>query len=87
MLNFASYEKRTEYDKTTDKYTCYIYYDKKDETELLIRILSFGPVIKVLEPSSFLSLVKERVKRQAELLNIDKTQHSHNISDFGIGVN
>ena len=68
MLNFASYEKRTEYDETTDRYICYIYYDKKDETELLIRILSFGPVIRVLGPSSFLGLVKERVKRQAELL-------------------
>lgn len=68
MLNFASYEKRTEYDETTDRYICYIYYAKKDETELLIRILSFGPVIRVIEPSSFLALVKERVKRQAKLL-------------------
>ncbi len=69
MLNFASYEKRTEYDETTDKYICYIYYNKKDETELLIRILSFGPVIRVLGSASFLDLVKERVKRQSELLN------------------
>jgi len=69
MLHFASYEKRTEYDEAADKYICYIYYDKKDETELLIRILSFGPVIRVLGPVGFLGLVKERVKRQWELLN------------------
>lgn len=68
MLNFASYEKRTEYDETTDKYISYIYYDKKDETELLIRILSFGPVIRVIGSPRFLGLVKERVKRQGELL-------------------
>ena len=68
MLNFASYEKRTEYDEATDRYICYIYYDKKDERSLLIRILSFGPVIRVLGSSSFLDLVKERVKRQVELL-------------------
>ena len=69
MLHFASYEKRTEYDEAADKYVCYIYYDKKDETELLIRILSFGPVIRVLGPEEFLGLVKERVKRQWQLLN------------------
>jgi hypothetical protein len=46
----------------------HIYYDKHDENELLIRILSFGPVIKVLEPDNFLQLVKERVRKQSELL-------------------
>jgi hypothetical protein len=68
MLHFASYEKRTEYDEIADKYICYIYYDRKDETELLIRILSFGPVIRVLGPTGFLGLVKERVRSEAELL-------------------
>lgn len=70
MLHFANFEKRTEYDEDTDKYISYIYYDKQDETELLIRILSFGPVIKVLGPERFLNLVRDRVKRQAELLGI-----------------
>ena len=68
MLHFANYEKRTEYDEITDKYISYIYYDKKDEMELLIRILSFGPVIKVLGPPDFLELVKERVKKQNHFL-------------------
>jgi hypothetical protein len=68
MLHFANFEKRTEYDETTDKYISYIYYNKQDETELLIRILSFGPVIRVLGPDKFLNLVRERVKSQAELL-------------------
>jgi hypothetical protein len=70
MLHFASYEKRTEYDEETNKYISYIYYDKQDENELLIRILSFGPVIRVLGPVSFLELVKERVRRQWELLEM-----------------
>ncbi|WPC39378.1 WYL domain-containing protein [Clostridium sp. JS66] len=70
MLHFASYEKRTEYDEETDKYISYIYYDKQDEKELLIRILSFGPVIKVLGPEVFLNLVKDRVKSQLELLEM-----------------
>lgn len=71
MLHFANYEKRTEYDKARDKYISYLYYDKQDETELLIRILSFGPVIKVLGPENFLSQVKERIERQAELLKTE----------------
>ncbi|GAA0182704.1 WYL domain-containing protein [Clostridium sediminicola] len=72
MLHFANYEKRTEYHEETDKYISYIYYKKQDETELLIRILSFGPVIKVLGPQSFLSLIKERVMKQDYLLQSNK---------------
>ena len=34
----------------------------------MIDVLSFGPVVKVLGPESFLAQVKERVKRQHELL-------------------
>lgn len=68
MLHFASYEKRTEYDMETDKHISYIYYDKQEETELLIRILSFGPVIKVLGPESFLKQIKERMNIQKKLL-------------------
>lgn len=37
---------------------CSIYYDKADETELLIDILSFGPVVRVLGPEPFLGLIK-----------------------------
>jgi predicted DNA-binding transcriptional regulator YafY len=67
MLQFASWEKLTEYDEEKDNYLCKIFYDKQDETELLIRILSFGPVIKVLGPEGFLNQVKERIRRQYQL--------------------
>lgn len=72
MLHFANYEKRTEYHEEIDKYISYIYYNKQDETDLLIQILSFGPVIKVLGPDNFLLLVKERVKNQSFLLEPHK---------------
>ncbi len=70
MLHFANFEKHTEYDEKNDRYLSYIYYDKKDEIELLIRILSFGPVIKVIGPESFLKLVRERVKKQVEVMDM-----------------
>lgn len=64
MLHFASYEKHTEYEEEQGCYLCSIYYDLADETELLIDILSFGPVVQVLGPESFLEQVRERVRRQ-----------------------
>ncbi|MCL2254223.1 MAG: WYL domain-containing protein [Lachnospiraceae bacterium] len=69
MLQFASFERQTEYDKERDIYTCRIWFDSDDETELLIRILSFGPVVKVLEPKGFLNQIKARIERQIALVS------------------
>ena len=52
----------------SDTYECLIYYNKKTETELLIEVLSFGPMIKVVGNEAFLKLIKERLLRQAALL-------------------
>lgn len=68
MLHFATYEKHTEKSEETGKYLCSIYYNKAVETELLIQVLSFGPVVRVLGPQSFLRQVRERVQRQKSLL-------------------
>lgn len=68
MLHFASYEKQTEYDGQSRRWRCSIYYDRADETDLLIDVLSFGPVVKVLGPASFLQQVRKRVERQYRLL-------------------
>ncbi len=64
LLQFSSIEKQTEYDEATNTYTCKFFYDRQDETELLIRILSFGPVVKVLGPESFLRQIRSRIKTQ-----------------------
>lgn len=69
MLQFASWEKQTEYEEENDCYICKIFYDKQDETELLIRILGFGPVVKVLGPVNFLNQIKERVQKQYDLIS------------------
>ena len=67
MLRFANYEKQTVYEPDTDTYLCSIYYDPSDETELLIELLSFGPVIRILGPENVLDQIWQRVKRQHEL--------------------
>ena len=63
LLHFAHFKKQAE--KIDDiHYKIWIYYDKSDETEVLIRILSFGPMIKVVGPVHFVNLIKERLLSQ-----------------------
>lgn len=64
MLKFADYEKHTVYDEEKGVYICSVYYDIQDETELLIDLLSFGPVIRVLSPERLVAQIRERVTRQ-----------------------
>ena len=68
MLQFASCKRQTDYDPARNIYTCHLSYDISEETEILIRILSFGPAIKVLGPESFLGQVKARIAKQIRLL-------------------
>ena len=67
MMEFASYEKRSELDLATGKCHASIYYDIQDETELLIMLLGFGPVLKITGPDDFLKKVRERVNQQYNL--------------------
>ena len=68
LLHFSCYQKKVERLRDSNTYRCTIYYDKRWETELLIQVLSFGPVVKVLEPESFLEQIRERVRNQAVLM-------------------
>ncbi len=70
MLHFSCYQKQVERLKDSNTYRCTIYYDKHWETELLIQVLSFGPVVKVLGPEAFLKQIRERVKRQSLLASL-----------------
>lgn len=60
MLHFAHFEKEAQR-LDHDRYQIKLTYDKEDETELLIRVLSFGPFVKVIEPDSFVSQIKQRL--------------------------
>ena len=67
MLHFAHFEKEVE--KTGDQtYHVTLKYDETDETELVIRILGFGPVIRVTSPDAFTELIRDRLMKQKELL-------------------
>ena len=63
LMHFSDLAKETE--KLDDThYLLTVYYDKSDETEMVYRVLSFGPTIKVEEPEGFVELVKDRLKEQ-----------------------
>lgn len=65
LLHFAHFEKRTE--RISEKeYILHMNYYESDETEIVIRVLSFGPRVKVVEPQSFVELIRERLKKQLE---------------------
>lgn len=66
MLHFAHFKKEAER-LDNDRYKVKIYYDSSDETELVIRVLSFGPLVEVVEPQNFRNLIIERLKSQKNI--------------------
>lgn len=63
MLHFAHFEKQAE--RIGDnKYLLHLKYYATDETEIVIRVLSFGPCVKVISPENFVGLIKERLEEQ-----------------------
>ncbi len=63
LLHFAHFQKQAE-KIGSRQYRITVYYEKEDETELVIRVLSFGPVIKVAAPDHFVNLIKKRLMDQ-----------------------
>lgn len=67
LLHFSHFEKETQ--RLNDRlYQIKLRYDPDDETELLIRVLSFGPVLEVIAPDTFIALIKQRLTNQTLLL-------------------
>ena len=63
MLHFAHFEKQAEkLNKNT--YLLKIKYAHDDEPEMVIRILSFGPLVEVIGSENFKKLVIEKLKKQ-----------------------
>ena len=69
LLYFSTYKKRTQ-KIGDDVFRVRITFPQQDETEVLINILSFIPMVKVLGPNSMRSQFYERIKRQQELFQL-----------------
>ncbi|MBQ1466200.1 MAG: WYL domain-containing protein [Eubacteriaceae bacterium] len=63
LMHFAHFRKEVE--RTGERtYKVTVEYERFDETEMVIRVLSFGPMIKVTSPKRFVELIKERLSEQ-----------------------
>ncbi|WP_346355279.1 WYL domain-containing protein [Azotosporobacter soli] len=68
FTQLSSFERTSEFDEETQTCRMKIYYYEVDEMELLITLLSFGPVIRVLGPERFKTPFVERIAKQRQLL-------------------
>ena len=66
LMHFSHLEKETER-LERNRYRVTLLYDPGDEVEMVIRILSFGPVIRVTEPEHFIALLRRRIEGQLKL--------------------
>ena len=66
MLHFAHFEKQAE-KLDRQNYLVRIKYDHSDQPELVIRILSFGPLVEVVGSEEFRGMVIEKLKKQKNL--------------------
>jgi hypothetical protein len=66
MLHFSHLEKETRR-LDGDRYSITLRYDCDDETEMIIRVLAFGPMVQVVSPESFIAKIRERLKKQRAL--------------------
>lgn len=68
LSHFSHLEKET---KRLDdlRYQITLKYNSSDESEMVTRILSFGPVIKVTSPESFTELIRKRIRAQISMKN------------------
>lgn len=74
MLEFAELEKESVFDEDSGECMVSIKYDEQNENEIIIRLLSFGPVVEVLSPYDFRRKIKERVDRQLALIKKTKCE-------------
>lgn len=67
FIHLSNYERNTEYNEETGSCRVKIYYYDVDEPELIIMLLSYGPILKVLGPPSFKKKFVNRLMKQKEL--------------------
>ncbi len=63
LLHFSHFKKRTE--RTGDGlYRMTLEYEEEDEEEMILRVLSFGPTVRVVSPQRIRDALIEKIKHQ-----------------------
>lgn len=68
MTHFSHFEKSVE-KLGENNYRMTVIYDAGDETEMIIRVLSFGPMVKAVVPKQFVNKIRERLIKQKDILS------------------
>ncbi len=74
LYELSPWKKRCRYDRNQKVYTLTIYYQDNDWMELVMRLLGYGPVIRILDRDS--NIYQEYQQRLKEQLEIEKTKAS-----------
>ncbi len=69
MLRFSHFEKQA-VRLDDDTYQITLWYAPRDEREILIRVLSFGPTVRVISPDSVIQQLQCRIRAQMEAQSI-----------------
>ena len=69
FMHLSNFERNSEYDENTNTCSIKIFYYDFDEPELMITLLSFGPIIKVSGPEAFKQKIIARIHRQKQLFS------------------
>jgi len=67
FTQLSNFERISEYNEITKKCFMKIFYYEVDEMELLITLLSFGPIIQIIGPEKFKNQITERIMKQKDL--------------------
>ncbi len=66
LLHFSHYRKTTERAGESE-FRMTLDYEAEDEEELILRILSFGPTVRVLSPQRIIDSIRRIIRRQKEM--------------------
>lgn len=70
LTEFSLWKKKCVYDIQTEKYTMTLHYPTEDEKEILVRLLGYGPYIRILaeDDNYVLKEIKRRLSVQRDLI-------------------
>lgn len=70
LTEFSLWKKKCVYDSSECKFVMTLYYSVLDEKEIMIRLLSYGPYIRIIasDDNYILKEIKARIKTQREIL-------------------
>lgn len=66
FIELSNYQRTATFDKETNSSIMKIYYEDSDSLELVLKLLSFGKVIKILTPGYIKDEVLKRIKKQKQ---------------------